>query len=145
MLPARLPSTADWHPRLPFPSVLPQVAAILHHGGIGTAVRALHTGTPQVIMAYGADRPDNAARLAAHEVARWVAEPDWTPPRSRRTWRPPRRTPATAARAARLLDEPEDAGPDRAAATLEGLLSAAPPRLTPEQRRLLARRLAARR
>ena len=52
-----------------------------------------------------------------------------------------------AARAARLLDEPEDAAPDRAAAALEGLLSAAPApadrlrRLTPEQRRLLAQRL----
>ena len=145
LLPARLPSDVDWHPRLPFPSVLPQVAAILHHGGIGTAVRALRTGTPQVIMAHGADRPDNAGRLAACGVARWAAEPDWTPQTVAAHLEAAAADTGYGARAAGLLDEPEDAAPDRAAATLEGLLSAAPPRLTPEQRRLLARRLAARR
>ncbi|MEV4139589.1 nucleotide disphospho-sugar-binding domain-containing protein [Dactylosporangium sp. NPDC049742] len=79
LLPARLPSTVEWHARLPFAEVVPRMAAILHHGGIGTAVRAMRAGTPQVVMAHGADRPDNAARLAAHGLARWHPEQDWDP------------------------------------------------------------------
>jgi len=51
---------------------VPQAGALLHHGGIGTAVRALRSGTPQVILAHGADRPDNAARLARFGLARWT-------------------------------------------------------------------------
>ncbi|MFC5002177.1 glycosyltransferase [Dactylosporangium cerinum] len=145
LLPARLPSDVDWQPRLPFPAVLPQVAAILHHGGIGTAVRAMRTGTPQVIMAYGADRPDNAARLAARGAARWVPEPDWAPQAVAAHLEAAAADTGYGARMAGLLDEPEDAAPDRAAATLEELLSAGPRRLTPEQRRVLALRLAARR
>ncbi len=148
LLPARLPSEVDWQPRLPFPAVLPHVAAILHHGGIGTAVRAMRTGTPQVIMAHGADRPDNAARLAHHGLARWAPEPDWTPETVAAHLEAAVNDAGYHARAADLEEsEPEDAAPDRAAAELERLLSAAGPRerlqrLTPEQRRLLARRLA---
>ncbi len=72
LLPAQLPSTVDWRPRLPYAKVLPQAAAIVHHGGIGTAVRALAAGTPQVLLADGIDRPDNAARLARCGLARAV-------------------------------------------------------------------------
>lgn len=79
-LPDPMPAGLHWYPRLPFATVLPEVAAVLHHGGIGTAVRALRSGTPQVIMAYGADRPDNAERLAAHGLARWTAEHEWSAP-----------------------------------------------------------------
>ncbi|MDG6109857.1 hypothetical protein Daura_17710 [Dactylosporangium aurantiacum] len=153
LLPARLPSTVDWRPRLPFPSVLPHVAAILHHGGIGTAVRAMRTGTPQVLMAYGADRPDNAARLAARGAARWLPETAWTPEAVAAELSAAAADTGYGARAAGLLDEPEDAAPARAARVLEGLLSATPPAspgladrlrgLSPQQRRLLARRLAA--
>ncbi|GAA0240822.1 glycosyltransferase [Cryptosporangium japonicum] len=72
LLPARLPPHTRWYPRLPFPAVVPRAGALLHHGGIGTAVRALRSGTPQVILAHGADRPDNAARLARFGLARWT-------------------------------------------------------------------------
>jgi UDP:flavonoid glycosyltransferase YjiC (YdhE family) len=52
----------------------------VHHGGIGTAMRALRAGVPQVIMAHGMDRPDNAARLAKLELAQWTQSKDWTVP-----------------------------------------------------------------
>jgi UDP:flavonoid glycosyltransferase YjiC (YdhE family) len=79
LLPAQLPSNVQWFPRLSFRSVMPRVAAVVHHGGIGTCVRALAAGTPQVLLPDGIDRPDNAARLAHHDLARVVAAEAWEP------------------------------------------------------------------
>ncbi|GAA3558706.1 hypothetical protein GCM10022419_044160 [Nonomuraea rosea] len=79
LLPRPLPPRVTWFPRLPFRTVMPEVAAVLHHGGIGTLTRALAAGTPQVILAHGADRPDNAARLAGQGLAHWLPEARWTP------------------------------------------------------------------
>jgi rhamnosyltransferase subunit B len=78
LLPEPLPPTMTWVPRVSFLRVLPHCAAIVHHGGIGTAMRALRAGVPQVIMAHGMDRPDNAARLAKLELAQWTQSQDWT-------------------------------------------------------------------
>ncbi|GAA4929265.1 glycosyltransferase [Actinoplanes utahensis] len=69
LLPARLPPGVRWQAEAPFAAVLPTCGAVVHHGGIGTAVQALRSGTPQVILADGADRPDNARRLAAYGLA----------------------------------------------------------------------------
>jgi UDP:flavonoid glycosyltransferase YjiC (YdhE family) len=77
LLPAVLPPNVEWYPRLSFPRVMPDVAAVVHHGGIGTCVRALAAGTPQVLLPDGIDRPDNAARLAHHGLARFVEAADW--------------------------------------------------------------------
>lgn len=118
LLPARLPAGASWYPRLPFPVVMPQVGAILHHGGIGTAVRALHAGTPQVILAYGQDRPDNATRLAKHDLARWLPEDRWDPATIAAELRAALSDNGYPARAAGLAD---DDGPERAADLLEAL------------------------
>jgi rhamnosyltransferase subunit B len=126
-------------------------------------VRALRSGTPQVILAHGADRPDNAARLARHGLARWLPEERWDPAAIAAELAAAMTDAGLGPRAARLLDEPEDAAPDRAARALLALLDAPPPapgaappppaagdapvrsvrELTPEQRRLLLRRLAA--
>ncbi|MGI5241707.1 glycosyltransferase [Dactylosporangium sp. CA-139066] len=81
MLPDRLPPAVRWLPRLSFPAAFPQAGAVLHHGGIGTAATALAAGVPQVILADGADRPDNAARLAAHGLTRWADAADASPQR----------------------------------------------------------------
>lgn len=79
LLPARLPRNVRWSPGLRYADVLPRAAAIVHHGGIGTCARALAAGTPQVLMADGIDRPDNAARLARHGLAHAVPATDWQP------------------------------------------------------------------
>ncbi len=79
LLPPKLPSNITWYPRLSFPHVMPRVAAIVHHGGIGTCIRGLAAGTPQVLLPDGVDRPDNAARLAHLGLARVVGAPDWDP------------------------------------------------------------------
>jgi rhamnosyltransferase subunit B len=47
----------------PFGRVLPRAAAVLHHGGIGTASQCLAAGVPQLIMPLSHDQPDNAARV----------------------------------------------------------------------------------
>jgi UDP:flavonoid glycosyltransferase YjiC (YdhE family) len=79
LLPDRLPDNVQWYPQLSFPQVMPEVAAVFHHGGIGTCVRGLAAGTPQVLLPDGIDRPDNAARLAHHGLARVVPMDDWGP------------------------------------------------------------------
>ncbi|WP_426510191.1 glycosyltransferase [Dactylosporangium sp. McL0621] len=110
-----------WYRRLPFPSALPQCGAILHHGGIGTAARALLSGTPQVILAHGADRPDVAQRLARHDLARWLPADAWTAEAAAdRLWAALTDT-GYGGRAAGFT-EPTVAGPERAADHLERLL-----------------------
>jgi rhamnosyltransferase subunit B len=44
--------------------LLPQCAAIVHHGGIGTTAEAIRAGIPQLIIANRFDQPDNAVRVA---------------------------------------------------------------------------------
>jgi len=38
-------------------------AAVVHHGGIGCCAEALRAGVPALVIPFGADQPDNAARL----------------------------------------------------------------------------------
>ncbi|WP_405009084.1 glycosyltransferase [Kitasatospora sp. NBC_01539] len=77
LLPASLPGNLRWSPGLSFAAAVPRAAAVVHHGGIGTTARVLASGTPQVLMADGIDRPDNAARLARWGLARTVPAARW--------------------------------------------------------------------
>ena len=47
----------------PFQELFPRCAAVVHHGGVGTAARALATGTPQLVLPWAYDQEDNAARV----------------------------------------------------------------------------------
>jgi rhamnosyltransferase subunit B len=62
---------------VPFADLLPHVTAIVHHGGIGTAAQALNAATPQLILAYGFDRPDNGRMFQQLGVADVLSRPDW--------------------------------------------------------------------
>jgi UDP:flavonoid glycosyltransferase YjiC (YdhE family) len=77
LLPRRLPRGVEHRPALPFAEAMPTVAAVVHHGGIGTVARALAAGTPQLLLADGGDRPDNARRLERLGLARWLAPQRW--------------------------------------------------------------------
>jgi rhamnosyltransferase subunit B len=77
LLPDDLPGQVRWHPALPFATLMPHVAAVVHHGGILTSARAVASGTPQVVLAHGADRPDNARRLRALGLAEWLPAARW--------------------------------------------------------------------
>ncbi len=92
-LPAELPATILARRYAPFSAVLPRSAALVHHGGIGTAAQGFAAGVPQLIMPMGFDQPDNALRAARLGVARWLAPPKFTADR------------VTAA-LAQLLDDP---------------------------------------
>ena len=62
-VPAALPSTALWLDYIPLRSLLPHVAALVHHGGIGTTAEALRAGVPQLIVALAYDQFDNGERV----------------------------------------------------------------------------------
>jgi len=63
-LPSQLPCGVVHAGYAPFSALLPHVAALVHHGGIGTCAQALASGRPQLVMPMAFDQPDNAARLA---------------------------------------------------------------------------------
>jgi rhamnosyltransferase subunit B len=63
-LPVPLPAEVKHVGYLPFAALLPQAAALVHHGGIGSCAQALHAGVPQVIMPMAHDQFDNAACVA---------------------------------------------------------------------------------
>ncbi len=138
LVPQTLPDGMRWFPGLPFPQVVPRVGAILHHGGIGTLIRAATSGTPQVILAHGFDRAENGARVAAAGLGSWLPEQRWS-----------------AEEAAALLKDaltgprvqvPADGGLGAAAEAIEGLAGSTTPYsarhlLTRAERLALARRL----
>ena len=68
-LPARLPDAVRVADYAPFSRLLPRVAAVVHHGGIGTLSQALAAGVPQLVMPMAHDQPDNAQRLVRLGVA----------------------------------------------------------------------------
>ncbi len=151
LLPPELPAGAHWFPYLPFSRLLHRVRVIIHHGGIGTLAHALAAGAPQLILAEGVDRPDNARRLQKIGAAESLKPRDWTPEKvsqalsrlldvacvdkcrelSRET-----RSADAAARACALLETLVSKG--RNDGSLGGRLA----RLTPEQRALLAMKVA---
>ncbi|UVW27767.1 glycosyltransferase [Massilia sp. H6] len=64
-LPEHLPSTVLWQDYVPLRTLLPHVAVLVHHGGIGTLAEALRAGTPQLVVPLAHDQFDNAARVEA--------------------------------------------------------------------------------
>jgi len=64
-LPAPLAPNICWQEYVPLKALLPHVAALVHHGGIGTTAEALRAGTPQLVVPLAHDQFDNAARVVA--------------------------------------------------------------------------------
>lgn len=62
-LPAHLPTPVLWQDYVALRALLPHVAALVHHGGIGTTAEALRAGTPQLVVPLAHDQFDNAARV----------------------------------------------------------------------------------
>ena len=73
-LPQSLPGSVRYFDYLPFSLLLPRVAALVHHGGIGTCAQGLAAGVPQLLMPMAYDQPDNAARLERLGVARALSK-----------------------------------------------------------------------
>jgi rhamnosyltransferase subunit B len=64
-LPAALPPAILWQEYVPLRRLLPQLALLAHHGGIGTTAECLRAGTPQLVVPLAHDQFDNAARVKA--------------------------------------------------------------------------------
>lgn len=71
-LPRPLPDGVQHFDYVPLAQVLPRAAALVHHGGIGTAAQGLATGLPQLVMPMAFDQHDNARRLGGLGVARTI-------------------------------------------------------------------------
>jgi rhamnosyltransferase subunit B len=77
-LPSTLPEGIQHFDYLPFSLILPRVAALVHHGGIGTIAPALAAGIPQVIRPMTHDQPDNAARVQSLGTGVSISPKDYT-------------------------------------------------------------------
>src|SRR5262245_52752753 len=69
-IPTNLPPGVVHFDYVPFGQLLPRAAALVHHGGVGTAAQGLAAGVPQLIMPLAHDQPDNADRLRRLGVGR---------------------------------------------------------------------------
>lgn len=67
-LPDPLPPFAHAVRYAPFEQLLPRLAALVHHGGIGTTAQALAAGVPQGVVPFAHDQFDNAVRLVKRGV-----------------------------------------------------------------------------
>jgi len=64
-----------WFPQ---PSVIPQVDAVIHHGGNNSFTECLYFGKPAIIMPYVWDGHDNATRIAETKHGFKMHRADWT-------------------------------------------------------------------
>lgn len=71
-IPASLPKDVLHVHYAPFSTLLPKLAAFVHHGGIGTTSQALQAGVPQLIRPSAYDQFDNASRAIHLGVAKEV-------------------------------------------------------------------------
>ena len=68
-LPNPLPPHILWQAHVPFAMLLPRVAAVVHHGGIGTTAEAFRAGVPQLVVPFAYDQFDNGLRAKRMGVA----------------------------------------------------------------------------
>lgn len=71
-IPAPLPSSVRHWRFAPFQQLFPLCAAVVHHGGIGTVARALAARTPQLVLPFAYDQPDNAVRVQKLGAGEWM-------------------------------------------------------------------------
>lgn len=71
-LPATLPASAMHVSYASFELLLPKLAALIHHGGIGTSAQCLAAGIPQLITPWAHDQFDNVSRLRRLGVAKSI-------------------------------------------------------------------------
>ena len=78
-LPPALPPKVIHVDFAPFSELLPRCAALVHHGGIGTASQAMAAGTRQLVTPMAHDQPDNAERQERLGVGRWLPAKQFRP------------------------------------------------------------------
>lgn len=83
-LPPQLPRDVIHVDYAPFSLLLPRVAALVHHGGIGTSSQAMSRGCPSLVTPMAHDQFDNGARMKRLGVAEIVPNTRLTPRRAAR-------------------------------------------------------------
>jgi rhamnosyltransferase subunit B len=66
-------------PYVPYSQVFPHGAANVHQGGSGTTGQALRAGRPMLVVPYGWDQPDNAARIERLGAGLHLARTNYSP------------------------------------------------------------------
>jgi rhamnosyltransferase subunit B len=66
-------------PYAPYSQIFPHAAVNVHQGGSGTTGQALRAGRPMLIVPYGWDQPDNAARVERLRTGLHVSRSDYSP------------------------------------------------------------------
>jgi UDP:flavonoid glycosyltransferase YjiC (YdhE family) len=66
-------------PYAPYSQVFPHATVNVHQGGSGTTGQALRAGRPQLIVPYGWDQPDNAARVERLGAGLHIPRKAWSP------------------------------------------------------------------
>jgi UDP:flavonoid glycosyltransferase YjiC (YdhE family) len=78
LLPSELPSHVRTVSRVDsIPQLLAEAALVIHHGGMGLISNAIDVGIPQLILAFGGDRPDNARHVERTRIGRFVPRSEW--------------------------------------------------------------------
>jgi UDP:flavonoid glycosyltransferase YjiC (YdhE family) len=72
-IPSALPDGVRHFAYAPFSQLLPRAAALVHHGGIGTAAQGMAAAVPQLVMPLSHDQYDNAARMVRLDTARTLS------------------------------------------------------------------------
>jgi rhamnosyltransferase subunit B len=77
-IPEALPDNIHYSSYGPFSLLLPRVAALVHHGGIGSSAQALRAAIPQLLTPLSFDQFDNTMRLEQLGVASSITPGDRT-------------------------------------------------------------------
>lgn len=83
-VPATLPPQVHWVPHAPFELLLPRLAVLVHHGGIGTTAEAMRAGVPQLVVPFAFDQFDNGQRVQRLNAGRVLPAARAIPRRLRR-------------------------------------------------------------
>lgn len=75
---ARLPAGVEITPWVNFSQILPRLAAVIHHGGVGTTHAALHYGIPQIAVPHAGDQGVQAGRITRAGVGFGVRPADFS-------------------------------------------------------------------
>lgn len=123
-LPEHLPEGVAAFGYAPYSSLFPRCAAIVHQGGVGTTAQAMRAGRPMVVVPFGFDQQDNAARVQRLGIARAIPKERYTAARVAGALRELLDDPGPARRAAEIgrLVRQED-GAAEAADAIEALLA----------------------
>ena len=123
-LPDTLPEGVAAFAYAPYSTLFPRCAAIVHQGGVGTTAQALRAGRPMLVVPFGFDQHDNAARVARLGIARVLRPSRYNAARAGRALEALLGDPDYATRALEVgRDVALEEGPGAAAEAIEQLFS----------------------